>query len=176
MDLEIKPLDNKEPISEALGPEAPPIYVVSGSMGTLGEQMARTVLPQFRGANVPIEMVRRVQHLSQVEAVIEQAAQTNGTILHALANAELRYAMIELAEKKNVVAIDIVGPLIERLTEVLGQEPVGQPGLYRKLHETYFKRVAAIEYTLAHDDGKNYQNWTDAEIVLVGVSRVGKTP
>ena len=176
MDINPKPFENEEFTSDITDPEVPPIYVVSGSMGTLGEQLARTVLPQFQGANVPVKMIRRIQHLSQVEEIVEQAAQTNGTILHTFANPDMRSAMIRLAEEKNVVAIDIVGPLIERLTEILGQEPIGKPGLYHQLHETYFKRIKAIEFTLAHDDGMNHQGWSDAEIVLVGLSRVGKTP
>ena len=54
--------------------------------------------------------------------------------------------------------------------------PKAQPGLYRKLHSEYFERVAAIDFTMAHDDGKNPDGWPQADAVLVGVSRVGKTP
>ena len=68
------------------------------------------------------------------------------------------------------------GPLIESLSGKLGQEPLGAPGLYRQLYRSYFDRVAAMDYSLAHDDGKNPPGWKDAEIVLVGASRVGKTP
>lgn len=176
MDINPKPLENKVPGSDGSGPESPPIYVVSGNTGALGEQMARTVLPQFQGAKVSIQTVRHVHHLSQIEAVIDQAAQTNGTIVHSFVNPDLRKAMIKLAKKKNVAAIDSIGPLIERLSEVLGQKPVGQPGLYHKLNESYFKRIEAIEFTLSHDDGMNYQGWKNAEIVVVGLSRAGKTP
>jgi len=154
----------------------PPIFVVSSSMGTLGEQVARTVLPQFRGVHVPVKVYRRVQQISQVEKIVMETLQAGGTIVHTIANPDLRQRLIDLAAQHNVVAIDIVGPLIERLTDVLGTDPVGKPGLYRELHETYFRRIEAIEYTLKHDDGLNYKGWPDAEVVLVGVSRVGKTP
>lgn len=154
----------------------PPIYIVSGNVGALGEQAVRTILPQFPGVDVPIEMVTRANSLSEIEDVVEQAAQTGGTIVHTLTNSALRYQMIELARKRNVAAIDLVGPLIERLVKVLGEEPVGKPGLYRQMNLAYFKRVEAIDFTLAHDDGKNFQGWAEAEIVLVGPSRVGKTP
>ena len=40
----------------------------------------------------------------------------------------------------------------------------------------YFARVAAIQFTIAHDDGINAQNWEEADIVLAGVSRTSKTP
>ncbi len=154
----------------------PPIYIVSGNVGALGEQAVRTILPQFPEVQVPIEIVRYVRQLSEIEAVIDQAARTGGTIVHTLTNSALRYQMIDLARKKNVAAVDLVGPLIERLVKVLGEEPVGKPGLYREMNLAYFKRVEAIDFTLAHDDGKHFQGWTEAEIVLVGPSRVGKTP
>jgi regulator of PEP synthase PpsR (kinase-PPPase family) len=154
----------------------PPIYIVSGNVGALGEQAVHTILPQFPGVDVPIEMVVKVRDSGEIEAVVDQAARSGGTIVHTLTNSALRYQMIDLARKKNVAAIDIVGPLIERLAEILEQEPVGKPGLYREMNLAYFKRVEAIEFTLTHDDGKNFRKWAEAEIVLVGPSRVGKTP
>jgi hypothetical protein len=142
----------------------------------MGQQAVRTILSQFTGVRVPVRVVPQVRQRQQIEAVIDQVAQSGGTIVHTLTNSALRYQMIELARKKNVVAIDFVGPLMEHLVGVLGQEPVGKPGLYREMNLAYFQRVEAIEFTLAHDDGKNFEGWHEAEIVLVGPSRVGKTP
>lgn len=154
----------------------PPVFVVSSSMGTLGEQVARAVLPQFRGAHLTVQVFRRVQQISQVEEILTEAAETNATIIHTIANSDLRQIFIEKAAERGVVTIDVVGPLIEHLTGLLGIEPVGKPGLYRELNENYFRRIQAIEFTMTHDDGMNYQDWPDAEIILTGVSRVGKTP
>lgn len=165
-----------EPANPYLRFSVPPLFVVSSSMATLGEQVARTVLPQFRGVHVPVKIFRRVQQESQVEEIIIEARSAGATIIHTIANPDLRSVLVNRAAEREVVAIDIVGPLIERLTDVLGIEPVGKPGLYRELHESYFQRIEAIEYTLKHDDGMNARGWPEAEIVLVGVSRIGKTP
>ncbi len=175
MDIPPPPFEEEDIDAEAESPKVCPIYVISGSMGTVGEQLARTVLSQFM-INVPVKIVRRVHHLSRIKEVIEQAAQNRGIILHTIVNADMRQATLDLIAEKKVFAIDMVGPLIEHLNEVLGQEAIGQPGLYRQLHETYYRRIEAIGFTRAHDDGMNYQGWKEAEIVLVGVSRVGKTP
>jgi regulator of PEP synthase PpsR (kinase-PPPase family) len=107
---------------------------------------------------------------------VAQALATGGTIVHTLVDGRLRNSLILLAHKQNVVSIDLMGPLLSRLSEILGLEPLGHPGLYRQLHQAYFERVAAIEFSMAHDDGMNSQDWPMAEIMLVGVSRVGKTP
>jgi regulator of PEP synthase PpsR (kinase-PPPase family) len=156
--------------------EQTPVFVVSGGMGSSGEQLVRTVLAQFQDIKVPVKIIARVHHPQQVEQVVEQAATTGGTIVHTMVNPELRQMLIELANTKRVVAIDMAGPLLEHLSNLLNQKPIGQPGLYRQLHETYLKRIEAIEFTRALDDGVNRQRWSEAEIVLVGVSRVGKTP
>lgn len=152
------------------------VFVVSGGTGASGEQLARTVLAQFQQAPVTLEIVSHVHNLQDLEAVVSRAAEVGGIIVHSMVNDSLRHALIELAPKNNVTAIDIVGPLIEQFSRRLGLAPLGRPGLYRQLYQSYFDRIEAIEFTRALDDGMNFQRWHQAQIVLVGVSRVGKTP
>lgn len=154
----------------------PPIYVVSGGYGSSGEQLARTALAQFAGVQVPVRVVPHVRSVGEIRRVVEEAASRQGTILHTLVDLELRRAMIRIAREKNAVAIDLMGRLLSRLSNVLEREPIGQPGLYRRLREDHFQRVEAIEFSMEHDDGQKLQELELAEIVLVGPSRVGKTP
>jgi regulator of PEP synthase PpsR (kinase-PPPase family) len=149
---------------------------VSGGVGTSGEQVVNTILAQFQDITVPIVIVPNVRRLAQIEAAIAQAEELGGTIVHTLVDTNLRRRLIDLAQERSVATIDLMGPLLDRLTVVLGQAPLGQPGFYRRLHHTYFERVAAIEYALAHDDGRNRRDWPSADVLLVGVSRTGKTP
>ena len=154
----------------------PTIFIVSGGMGMSGEQLVRTALAQFEEAEVQLEIVPHVLELAEAELVVERAAQARGIIVHTLVDVEMRQQLIRLARKRNVVAIDVMGRVLSELTRLLKQEPLGQPGLYRQLRQAYFDRVEAIEFTVAHDDGQKRNEWDQAEIVLVGVSRVGKTP
>jgi regulator of PEP synthase PpsR (kinase-PPPase family) len=114
--------------------------------------------------------------MEQIEDVVAQASTSGGTIVHTIVDSHLRNTLVLLSQKRNVVSIDLMGSLLSRLSEILGKEPLGRPGLYRQLHQDYFERVAAIEFTMTHDDGMNPKDWSMAEIMLVGVSRVGKTP
>jgi hypothetical protein len=93
-----------------------------------------------------------------------------------MVDGNLRRALIELARERNVPNIDLVGPLLDTLAGALRQAPAGRPGLYRQRRETYFERVEAIEFTVAHDDGQKIDELSRAQIVLVGPSRAGKTP
>ena len=153
-----------------------PIFIVSGGEGSSGEQLVHTALAQFQEADTPTIIVPHVRRKKQITEVVDRAARTGGTIVHTLVDAEMRRALIQQARASNVVAIDLMGRLLSRLSSVLKQRPVGRPGLYRQLHEEYFDRVEAVDFTVAHDDGRRPHELHQAEIVLIGVSRVGKTP
>jgi hypothetical protein len=81
-----------------------------------------------------------------------------------------------MVQDKHVNAFDLFGPLLIHFSKMLGQEPAGKPGLYRQFNQAYFKLIEAIDYTVAHDDGKRAYELSLADIILLGVSRVGKTP
>lgn len=156
--------------------DIPPIFVVSGGRGASGEQLLQTALAQFNNCEVPIEIIGEVTTEEQVQAAVERAERVGGSIVHTLVDADLRQKMIVLARERNVTAIDLIGAVMLHLTNLLSQEPIGRPGLYRQIRETYFKRIEAIEFTVDHDDGRKPHDLHRAEIVVVGVSRVGKTP
>lgn len=154
----------------------PPIFIVSGGVGTSGEQVVNTVLAQFPDITVPVISVPNVRQPAQFEDTIAQAKELGGTIVHTLVDTHVRQRLIDLAQERGVTAIDLMGPLLDRLATALGQPPLEKPGLYRQLHRPYFERIEAIEYALAHDDGQNREGWHAADVLLVGVSRTGKTP
>lgn len=152
-----------------------PIYVVSGGTGATGELLARTVLAQFR-VQAPIYIVANVTTPEEIYGVVETAESAHGSILHTMVNTRLRRLLIERAAERGVFAFDLAGPLIEHVSGELGQEPLGVPGLYRQQQIAYFRRVEAIEFTVAHDDGKRVEDLINADIIIVGPSRCGKTP
>ena len=74
------------------------------------------------------------------------------------------------------MAVDLIGPAIDALAQVSGRVPIDVPGGLRIADADYFQRIEAMEFTIAHDDGRNPQDLTQADIVLLGVSRTSKTP
>ena len=154
----------------------PPIYVVSGGVGASGEQLVQTVLAQFPDHRMPVITLGNVRQVTQLKRVIAQAKQTGGIVAHTLVDDRLRAMLIDLARAEDVAAIDLMGPLLSRLEGVLKRKALGQPGLYRQFHRAYYERVSAIEFTMAHDDGQHPAGWPQADIILTGVSRAGKTP
>ncbi len=154
----------------------PTIFIVSGGVGTSGWQILQTALAQFLTNDIPVTIVPQVRQREQLEQVVAQAASVGGLLVHTLVDANLRCELLNLAKINHVPEVDLLGPLLDQLTRSLGQTPVGQPGLYHKMRERDLKRIEAIEFAVNHDDGKRAYELSQAEIVLTGVSRVGKTP
>jgi regulator of PEP synthase PpsR (kinase-PPPase family) len=118
-------------------------------------------------------MVRSQQHLDRI---IEELAANPGLVLYTLVNDETRQ---RLEERCRALALPHVAPLdavTAALEDRLGQEAKARPGRQHMMDEAYFARVDAIHFTIAHDDGANWENWEEADIVLAGVSRTSKTP
>jgi regulator of PEP synthase PpsR (kinase-PPPase family) len=156
--------------------EPTPLYVVSGGVGAVGEQVARLVLTQFQGVEAPVIIVPNVRDAEQIATVVEQVRHNHGVILHTLMEPELRRELIRCAREHEVVEVDLVGNVLARVATVLGKEPLGVAGLFQRRRAAYFERLESIEYTMHHDDGAHLVDLSQAEIVLVGISRVGKTP
>jgi hypothetical protein len=154
----------------------PTIYIVSGGTGASGQQIVETALAQFPALQVRVAVRNHVRSLGGVEAAIRDARADGGTVVHTLVDGGLREALVRLGERHGVVTIDLMGPLLEQVAARSGAAPVGQPGLYRKLRRDYFDRVEAIDFAVSHDDGKRPEEIPLADVVVIGVSRCGKTP
>ena len=153
-----------------------PIYVVSGGTGIAGNNLVQAILIQYPENKVPVEIIGRVTSEDEVFDIIMRAKADKGLIAHTMVNPELRHKINELAEEFKVRVIDLMGELADYLDETLDVEPMVHPGLYREINHQYFDRIDSIEFTLSHDDGMSPQRLRNAEIILTGVSRAGKTP
>ena len=154
----------------------PPIYIVSGGVGASGSQLVNTVLAQFADIQPPTFMFGNMRTEEQIDEVLGQAKKTGGLVVHTMIATDLRSRLVERARQENVLELDLMGELMEWVKVTYQKEPLGVPGLYRQLRKDHHERATAIEYSMAHDDGKDPQGWPDADIVLIGVSRAGKTP
>lgn len=152
------------------------IYVVSDSTGETAERVARSALTQFDEAPVRIERRGGVRTVEQVRAVIAEAAGRDSVVIHTLVRDELRRLMLAEARMRGVDAMDLMGPVLDRLATQLGLTPNEKPGLFDQLVKAKSRQIDAVEFAFRHDDGQRLVDLDQAEIVLVGVSRTMKTP
>ncbi len=152
------------------------IYTVSDASGATAERVVRSALVQFDAENVEVIRIGEIRTKEQVSRLIAEAAEHRGIIVHTLVSEELRHLMVTEGRLMDVTTIDIMGPLLVRLSEMFSLKPKGIPGGMTVFDRGYLERIEAIDYTVRHDDGKNPHELSMAEIVIVGVSRTSKTP
>lgn len=152
------------------------VIVVSDGTGGTARRALDAALTQFE--NIPIDIVIRpgVSSEEQIHKVIHEAAKIKALIVHTLVSNELRQMMVHLGRRHNIETIDLMGPLLDRLSEQLAVSPSEKPGLFKQLNESYFRRVETMEFAIQHDDGRRSEELEKAEIILCGVSRTFKTP
>lgn len=154
----------------------PPVFIISGGAGALGKHVARIALSQFRLDELEIVVIPQVRAPAQLADALEQVTARGGIILHTMVDPVMRRELVAMAAQRNILAIDTIGSAVDQMSTVFGLTPLGQPGLYHGEEEAYMERIKAIEYTVDHDDGRNPSELHEADVVLTGVSRVGKTP
>ena len=152
------------------------IFIVSDGTGRTADQALRAALTQFPA--VQFELTKRVgvRTIKQINEAVRDALKLKAFIIFTLVSTKLREAMVRAGRLNNVETIDIMGPLLSRLSTQLADSPTGKPGLLYKLNKEYFQRIDCMQFAFNHDDGKRIHDLQKAEIVLLGVSRTFKTP
>ena len=152
------------------------IFILSDGKGKTAEQMVTAVLTQFPKVSVNIEIKPEVLNEQQIDEIMPEVVEAKGMIVHTLVAQHLRDYIVRASRLHNVDALDLMGPLLSRISHHLSTIPMEEPGLYFKLNKEYFKRIDSIQFAFNHDDGQRYYEYEKAEIILVGVSRTFKTP
>jgi len=153
-----------------------PIFVVSGGKGLTGHTIVQTLIIQYPENRLKVKLIPDVRTDKKILDVIKKVKKANGILSHTMVNSDLRSFLIEECKKQQVRQVDLMGGLANIIENDFGLKSVNTPGLYHKINAQYYKRIEAMEYTLNHDDGLNAKNLHDADIVVTGVSRCGKTP
>lgn len=152
------------------------VFIVSDATGETAYRVVRAALAQFKDSLVEVEWRRGVRTEDAVRAVVAEAAAAGGLLAHTLVVPELRRVLSEETRRQGVIWVDVMGPVLIHFEEWLEHEPAGQPGVTAQIDEDYLRRITALEYAVEHDDGRNPQDLSRADLVLVGVSRTSKTP
>lgn len=152
------------------------IYVISDGTGRTAQQAVKAALTQFKGSNPEIKRYGNILNIQQVMEVVSWAKAEKAIIIHTLVTDKLREELVKLTRIHHVESIDLMGPLLHRLSDHLSANPSEEPGLYRVLSDSYFRKIETMQFAIKHDDGKRIYNIDKAEIIILGVSRTFKTP
>jgi len=154
----------------------PIIYVVSDSVGETAELVTKAAITQFNGSGMTLKRFPYVEDREHIDEVLSLVSLDKGMIAFTLVKPDMRTYMQKRAEEEGIIAVDLIGPIIDQIQLYSGKTPLCEPGLVRKLDEDYFKKIEAIEFAVKYDDGRDPRGILKADIVLIGVSRTSKTP
>lgn len=156
-------------------PPPVPLFLVSDGTGRTCEQVVTAARVQFPKAAT--EFVRRphVRTAEEAARTVDEAARRGALVFHTLVSPEARSALCEAIERRGVPSVDLLGPVLTALAERLPGPRSDRPGLLYELHKERFDRMDAVEFTLAHDDGARVRDLPQADVVIVGASRVSKS-
>lgn len=154
------------------------IYAVSDSIGETAQQVAKAAISQF-GLKSEEYDVRRYPFVSNKELLIEllnSAKKDKAIFIYTLVDPALSKVAKEFCEKEGIFKVDLMTDILNMLSEKTNRSPKGEAGIIRKMDESYFRRIEAIEFAVKYDDGKDPRGVLKADLVLVGISRTSKTP
>lgn len=154
----------------------PIVYIISDSIGETAEFVVKAVASQYDSGSVEIRRVSFVSDAERIREVLAEAQEVGALVAYTLVLPELRRALEEEAIRRGVPTADILGPTMDAFSRVVAKEPRLEPGRVRRMDEEYFRRVAAVEFAVKYDDGKDPRGILLSQVVLIGVSRTSKTP
>jgi hypothetical protein len=152
------------------------VHLVSDSTGETLAGIMRASSAQFDNI-IPLEhsyyLVRSTRQLERVLREIENAP---GVVMFTLSNDEMRERLEQRCKELGMPCVAVLDPVLDTLSRYLGQDLNHRIGGGRVLDADYFRRIDALNFAMAHDDGQGVQEFADTDVVLVGVSRTSKTP
>ena len=155
------------------------VYFVSDGTGITAETFGHSVLSQFelRFRQIRLPFIDTMDKARDAVRKINETFEREGyrpIVFSTLVNAD----MSGLVRQSNGMHMDLIKTFVDPLEQELGVKSTHTIGRNHNItdSEEYKNRIEAINYSLAHDDGQTNKNLDSADVILVGVSRSGKTP
>ncbi len=153
------------------------IYLISDSTGETLDRIFTAIKAQFKNINYKIHTYSFTRTENQILKILSEAEKnSNSIILYSIVDSNLAKYLANISNEKKIPCFGVLGDLILSFSKLLNQKASHQPSGQYALNEEYYKRIAAIQFTMNHDDGNLVNDINKSDIILLGVSRTSKTP
>jgi regulator of PEP synthase PpsR (kinase-PPPase family) len=152
------------------------LHLVSDSTGETLITVARAATAQYDSVSAIEHVYPLVRTQKQLERVLVEIEESPGIVLYTLLEGGLTERLETKCREFGVPCLSILGPVLHLLQSYLGAETTPRIGAQHMLNAEYFRRIDALNFTMLHDDGQHTDEFEDADVVLLGVSRTSKTP
>ncbi len=152
------------------------VHLVSDSTGETLNAIMRAAAAQFENV-VPLEHnYYLVRSERQIERVLREIEAAPGVVWFTVSDPALRQRLEDFCSQRSIPILPVLDPSVHMLSRHLGMASSERVAAQHAMDSDYFRRIDAIHFALAHDDGQGHSRLKQAEVVLVGVSRTSKTP
>ncbi|MEN8150799.1 MAG: kinase/pyrophosphorylase, partial [Planctomycetota bacterium] len=152
------------------------LILVSDATGSTVESVVTAVLVQFGAHRINVKRFPFVRTTERLEEILDGAPHGKCVVVYTLVSAEMREILYRRGAEKRLTLVDVMGPLLESFTGILNRDPKMEPGVLRHGDDDLQAMAEAIHFTRQHDDGLGLDTIADADLVILGLSRTGKTP
>lgn len=152
------------------------IHMISDATGETLLANSRAISALYPDIEFVEHIYAMVRNAQQLSSIFEQITSTGGIVLYTVLDTD----MVELIEKfcteSKLPYVAVLHSLFEVFKQALGKPLALRASAQHALDEFYLKRIKALDFTMAHDDGNGINSIEEAEVLLLGVSRTSKTP
>ena len=152
------------------------LHLVSDATGETLNTVAKAAAAQYADFRPIAHIYALVRTPSQLNRALREIEAQPGIVLFTLINPDIRKHLEQQCEAMGVPCLSILDPIISILADYLNATSRPQVGGQHALNSDYFRRIDALNFTMAHDDGQNLDDIGKSDVILLGVSRTSKTP
>jgi [pyruvate, water dikinase]-phosphate phosphotransferase / [pyruvate, water dikinase] kinase len=152
------------------------LHLVSDSTGETLIAVSRAVAAQYQGVSSIEHVYPLVRTPAQLDRAIGEIEAAPGIVLYTLVDPEMNRRLEAGCKEAGAPCLSVLGPIHDLFQSYIGKDWTPRPGAQHTLNADYFRRIDALNYTMMHDDGQLSENYEEADVLLIGVSRSSKTP
>ncbi len=152
------------------------LHLVSDATGETLIAVGRAAAAQYKHTHAIEHIHSLVRTQPMVEQAIAEIEESPGIVLYTLVDTKLSALLENGCRSLSVPCVSVLEPVLGAFQSYLGTRSTGRIGAQYVLNADYFRRMDALNFTLEHDDGQNFEGLDKADVILVGVSRTSKTP
>lgn len=152
------------------------LHLVSDATGETLTTIAKAAAVQYPDARAIEHVYPLIRTRRQLERVIQEIEASPGIVLCTVVDEELVELLDERCKALKIPCMHVLDPVMRVFENYLGAAKTPVVAGQHVLDTDYFKRIDALNFAMAHDDGRLPDNLDDADIIVLGISRTSKTP
>ena len=152
------------------------LHLVSDATGETLNTVAKAAAAQYASFRPIAHIYALVRTAAQLNKAVREIEEQPGIVLYTIIDPEIRKLLEHACDELALPCISILDPVISIIAQYLNAQSTPQVGGQHALNSDYFRRIDALNFTMAHDDGQNADDIDKADVILLGISRTSKTP